>query len=293
MVLLSYELRWVYRHKSTLSSKTSSLFSLLLYLVLSFGQYFILLKNSYHTAIELSNYFYRVWTMNLLPSTNETLDAFFNGKLKILQRKRGYRFSVDALLLSQFIKIRKNEKAIDLGTGCGILPLLLSQTTRAHSFVAVEIQKGLAELAKKNVSLNNLDNKVSILYTDFRELKTWFHPGCFDVVFSNPPYRKYRTGRVNPILEKAIARHEIKGTLEDLISIASYLLPFKGRCYLIYPASRVVDLLFHLRVQRLEPKRLQLVYPRFNEEAKFVLIESVKASGVELKMMQPLILHET
>jgi tRNA1Val (adenine37-N6)-methyltransferase len=98
---------------------------------------------------------------------------------------------------------------------------------------------------------------------------------------------------VNPAVEKAIARHEIKGTLQDLLSIASHLLPSKGRCYLIYPASRVVDLLFVLRSQRLEPKRLRLVYPRFNEEAKFVLIESVKASGVELKIMGPLILHGT
>jgi tRNA1Val (adenine37-N6)-methyltransferase len=222
---------------------------------------------------------------------NETLDTFFNGKLQVLQKKKGYRFSIDAILLSQFIKIRKNEKAIDLGTGCGILPLLLSQTTKACSVVAVEIQKGLAELAKENVLLNNLGDQISILQADFRELSRMFPPGCFDVVFSNPPYRKYRSGRVNPVIEKAIARHEIKGTLEDLISIGSYLLPPKGRCYLIYPASRVVDLMFILRNQRLEPKRMRLVHPRLNEEAKFVLIESVKASGVELKIMPPLILH--
>ncbi len=224
---------------------------------------------------------------------DETLDTFFNGKLQILQRKRGYRFSIDAILLGQFIKIRKNEKAIDLGTGCGILPLLLSHTTKAHSFVAVEIQKELTELAKKNVLLNALGDRVSILYRDFRELKGIFPPGSFDVVFSNPPYRKYRTGRVNPTIEKAIARHEIKGTIEELISIASYLLPPKGRCYLIYPASRIVDLLLILRSNRLEPKRMQLVYPRLNGEAKFILIESIKASGVELKIMEPLILHDT
>jgi tRNA1Val (adenine37-N6)-methyltransferase len=231
--------------------------------------------------------------MSPIPEEDETLDIFFNGKLRILQKKRGYRFSIDAILLSQFMKIRKNEKAIDLGTGCGILPLLLSHTTKAHSFVAVEIQKGLAKLAKKNVLLNNLCDRVSILYKDFRELKEIFPAGSFDVVFTNPPYRKYRTGRMNPVIEKAIARHEIKGTLEDLISIAFYLLPSKGRCYLIYPASRVVDLLFVLRSKRLEPKRMQLVYPRFNEEAKFILIESVKASGVELKIMPPLILQGT
>jgi len=225
------------------------------------------------------------------PSSDETLDTFFGGRLEILQKKRGYRFSVDAVLLSQFCRIRKKEKVIDLGTGCGILPLLLSQTTNAHSFVGVEIQKGLAELAKKNVLLNHLDGRVSILQKDFRALRKAFPAGSFDVVLSNPPYRRYRTGRVNPALEKAIARHESKGTLEDLISVTSYLLPPKGRCYLIFPALRTVDLLAALRSQRLEPKRLQFVYPHPQEDAKFVLTESIRDSGVELRVMAPLILR--
>ena len=230
--------------------------------------------------------------MNLIPSPDETLDTFFNGKLQIIQRKKGYRFSVDAILLSQFIKIRKNERVIDLGTGCGILPLLLSHTTKARSFIGVEIQKGLAECAKKNVLLNHLEDRISILKQDFRELKGTFPPGSFDVVLSNPPYRKVRTGRINPSMEKAIARHEMKGTLENLISIASYLLPHKGRCYVIFPTLRTVDLLVVLRSKKLEPKRLQFVYPHVGEEAKFLLVESMKASGVELKLMEPLILHE-
>ena len=227
---------------------------------------------------------------NPVPS-DQTLDTFFGGSLRVLQKKRGYRFSVDAVLLSQFSKIRKNEKVMDLGTGCGILPLLLSQTTKAHSFVGVEIQRELAELAKKNVQLNHLQDRVSILQKDFRHLKDTYPPGSFDVVLSNPPYRKYRAGRVNPAMEKAIARHEIKGTLEDLISIASYLLPPKGRCYVIFPALRAVDLLVVLRSQRLEPKRLQFVHPRIEENAKFILSESIKESGVELKVMSPLILQ--
>jgi tRNA1Val (adenine37-N6)-methyltransferase len=167
----------------------------------------------------------------------------------------------------------------------------LSHTTKAYSFVGVEIQKGLAECAEKNVVLNHLKDRISILMQDFRELKETFPPGSFDVVLSNPPYRKYRTGRINPSIEKAIARHEIKGTLEDLISIASYLLPPKGRCYMIFPALRTVDLLMALRNGQLEPKRLQFVHPRIGEEAKFILTESIKTSGVELKLMEPLILH--
>jgi tRNA1Val (adenine37-N6)-methyltransferase len=221
------------------------------------------------------------------------LDTFFNGKLQIVQKKKGYRFSVDAILLSQFTKIRKNENVIDLGTGCGILPLLLSQTTEANFLVGVEIQKGLAECAEKNVFLNHLGSRISILKQDFRDLKRTFPPGSFDVVLSNPPYRRYRTGRINPSTEKAVARHEIRGTLGDLITIASYLLPPKGRCYLIFPVLRTVDLLVALRGAKLEPKRLQFVHPRVAEEAKFILIESIKGGGVELKIMDPLILHET
>ncbi len=230
--------------------------------------------------------------MNLLPSVDETLDIFFNGKLQIIQRKKGYRFSVDTILLSQFVRIRKNERVIDLGTGCGILPLLLSQNGKALSFVGVEIQKGLVECAEKNVVLNHLEDCISILKHDFRELKRVFPPGSFDVVLSNPPYREYQTGRINPSMEKAIARHEIKGKLQDLISIASYLLPPKGRCYLIFPALRTVDLFVALRNGKLEPKRIQFVHPRMGKEAKFILTESLKASGVELKIMRPLFLEE-
>ena len=231
--------------------------------------------------------------MTPMLSEDETLDRFFDGKLEILQRKKGYRFSVDAILLSQFVKIRKNEKAIDLGTGCAILPLLLSHTTKGTSFLAVEIQAELADMAKRNVLSNNLSDRITILCRDWRTLKKALPPASFDVAISNPPYRRVHTGRVNPVPEKAIARHEIKGTIGDLISIASYLLRPKGRCYLIYPASRLVDLLSALRRKKLEPKRIQGVHPRLKEEAKFILIESIKSSGVELRMMEPLILHET
>ncbi|NWG03105.1 MAG: tRNA1(Val) (adenine(37)-N6)-methyltransferase [Syntrophaceae bacterium] len=229
--------------------------------------------------------------MSLVRLPDETLDTFFDGRLQIVQTKKGYRFSADAILLSQFIKIRKNENVIDLGTGCGILPLLLSQTTEARSIIGVEIQKGLADCAKKNVTLNRLEDRISILRKDYRALRDMFPPGSFNVVLSNPPYRKYQTGRINPSLEKAVARHEMKGTLEDLLSIASYLLPPKGRCYMIFPALRTVDLLVALRRVKLEPKRLQFVHPLVREEAKWILTESIKDSGVELKLMSPLFLH--
>ncbi len=225
------------------------------------------------------------------PLPDETLDTFFNGTLKVLQKRKGYRFSIDAILLSQFIQIRKNENAIDLGTGCGILPLLLSKMTKGRSFTGVEIQKSLAECARRNVALNHLEKRISILHQDYRELTNIFPPGSFDVVLSNPPYRRLRTGRINPSEEKAIARHEINGTIYELVQVASYLLRSKGKCYLIFSSERLVDLMVALRKAQLEPKRLQLVYPKLKDPSKFVLIESIKASGVELKILPPLILH--
>jgi tRNA1Val (adenine37-N6)-methyltransferase len=230
--------------------------------------------------------------MDLSPSPDETLDSFFFGTLHVLQKKKGYRFSIDAILLSRFICLRRDENAIDLGTGCAILPLLLSRSTKARSLVGIEIQKELADLARRNVELNRMKDRITILHRDFKRLRGVFPPGSFHVVFSNPPYRKHLTGRINPSFEKAIARHEIKGTLKDLIRAAAYLLPTKGRCYLIYPASRAIDLLAALRHHRLEPKLLQLVHPRKAEAARFILVESVKDGGVELKIKEPLILAE-
>lgn len=229
--------------------------------------------------------------MDLLPGPDETLDTFLQGKVKVLQKRKGYRFSVDAVLLSEFIRLKRHEKAIDLGTGCGVLPLLLSVTTADATFVGVEIQKALAELARRNVMLNHLEGRISILHQDFRDLRTRFPPGSFDVVFSNPPYRRRFSGRTNPSMEKAIARHEIEGTLDDLVSIASYLLAPKGRCYLIYPASRAIDLMVTLRKHRLEPKRLRWIHPRAEQEARWLLVEARNAPGVELHVLSPLVLQ--
>jgi len=229
--------------------------------------------------------------MELLPEPDETLDTFLDGKVKVLQKRQGYRFSVDAVLLSQFIRLRNRDKAIDLGTGCGILPLLLSQTTEGATFVGVEIQKDLVALAKRNVALNHLENRIAILHQDLRNLPTEFPPGTFNVAFSNPPYRRRFSGRTNPSMEKAIARHEIEATLDDLIWVTSFLLASKGRSYLIYPASRAIDLMVVLRKNQLEPKRVRWVHPRPDREARWVLVEALKASGVELHVIPPLFLR--
>jgi len=229
--------------------------------------------------------------MKPLPLLDETLETFGGNKLQILQKKRGYRFSADAILLSDFVRIRKGEKVIDLGTGCGILPLLLSQTTKVCSFLGVEVQKSLSDLAERNVMSNHFQHRITILHEDYRTLPRIFPAGSFHVVVSNPPYRKFRSGRVNPTEERAIARHEIYGAIDDLVSVAAFLLPPKGRFYFIFPASRAVDAIASLRRNMLEPKRIRFVHPYDGAVAKFILVESVKDSGVELKIMAPLILR--
>lgn len=228
----------------------------------------------------------------LFPSPDETLETFGHGKVQILQKKKGYRFSVDTMILSEFVRIRKHEKVIDLGTGCGILPILLCRTTQARSFVGVEIQETLADLAERNVLLNGCQDRVTIVHEDYRTLRQLFPGGTFHVALSNPPYREFRSGRLNPALEKSIARHEVHGTIEELACVVAHLLLPKGRFYLIFPASRAVDAIANLRRHRLEPKRIRCVHPYAEREANFILVESVKDSGVELKIMPPLILHQ-
>jgi tRNA1Val (adenine37-N6)-methyltransferase len=229
--------------------------------------------------------------MDLSPSPDETLDSFLDGNLSVLQKKKGHRVTTDALLLSRFARLRKGDRVIDLGTGCAILPLLLARTTEGTSFIGVDIQEEMAELAGRNVKANHLDERIGILCEDFRGLRGCFPPSSFDAVISNPPYRRGRTGRINPGEGKAMARHELAGTLDELASIIFYLLPARGRCFLIFPASRTVDLLSTMRQQRLEPKRLRFVHSRPAEEARFVLVEAIREGGTELRVEAPVFLQ--
>ena len=188
----------------------------------------------------------------------ETPDTLFDGRLKILQRREGYRFSIDALLLAHFATPGPKDRIIDLGTGCGILPLILLFRRKASSrVIGVEIQPSLANLARRNASLNRFASRIKIWEKDLKELNTKKLKGVFDLVLSNPPYRKIGSGRINPHQEKALARHEIKATLEDVIRTACHLLKDKGRLAMIYPASRAAALIKEMARFHLEPKRLQ------------------------------------
>lgn len=227
---------------------------------------------------------------------DETYDTIKD--IKLFQAKTGYRFSVDALLLEDFISQNwwkvssKIYKGIELGAGSGIISILLAKRNKNAKIIAVEIQKNLAERAKRNVGLNNLTDKIEVLNEDIKHMRKIFPPNKFDFAFSNPPFRKPKTGLLSTDEERAVARHEIKITLPDIIGTASYLLKNSGRFYLIYHPFRLAELIGLLHKARLEPKRIRLVHPRVGEGAKMVLIEAIKGSGVWLKVNPPLYIYE-
>ena len=225
---------------------------------------------------------------------DETLDLLFNGSLKIIQKKNGYRFSIDAILLSHFAwsHHRRAGTVIELGTGSGVIPLILAHRFREATIIGVEVQETLAELAQRNVTMNRLDNRVCIVKGDLRRLRGSYSPASFDLVLSNPPFYPVHAGKINPGSERAIARHELTGSLEDMVQIASYLLKPKGRLIVIYPAFRLIDLIHQLRNNGLEAKLMRVVHSRANSEGKLVLLSCSRGGRAALKVLKPLIIYQ-
>jgi tRNA1Val (adenine37-N6)-methyltransferase len=222
----------------------------------------------------------------------ETLDEFFAGRLRVFQKKRGYRFSVDAILLAHFVSLKSKSKAIDLGTGSGIIPLILAARFSHAALFGLEIQPELARLADKSVQLNCMQGHINIINGDARKIKNIFLAHSFDAVIFNPPYRKINSGRINPGEEKAIARHEIKGSLDDFLQAAKYLLKPGGNVFSIYPAKRLAQLVFCFRANSIEPKRMKFVFSGEKSAAVFVLAEGRAGSGEELKIEPSLFIYD-
>jgi len=222
----------------------------------------------------------------------ETFDTLFGGKLRVVQEKDGYRFSIDAVLLAGFVRLRKGERVIDLGTGVGVIPLILGKKGEgAEQIVGVEIQEGLTELAQRNVLINGFEGLIHIVQGDIRRLDDMFPPATFDVVVTNPPYYRVSSGRINPYPQKAIARHEVRCTIDAVLQAARYLLKEGGRMFIIFPAQRAVTLLDSLRSASLEPKTLRWVHSREGEEAAFILAEAYKGGGEGVNVLPPLCVY--
>ena len=223
---------------------------------------------------------------------DETLNHLLSGNVKILQKKKGYRFSIDSILLAHFVRVKEEQKVVDLGTGSGVIPIILATKVKSTEIWGVEIQEELAKMATRNIEMNHLQGRVHILKGDARNLADRMDSEGFDIVLTNPPYRKFRSGRLNLQREKAIARHEITGSLADMAKIAFRLLRPKASFCLVYPAGRIVDLITCIMESRLEPKRLRLVHPNVRKGAQLILVEAIKGGGPGIEIHPPLFIHD-
>lgn len=223
----------------------------------------------------------------------ETVDQLQPGGLKLLQAKNGYRYSLDPVLLVDFVGVAKVRKIIDLGTGGGVIPLLFSRDNTLAEIVGLERQSGLAGRAQRNVEINGLTERIRIVEGDLRQIRELFPVESFDLVVSNPPYRDPGSGRIAPEDERAAARHELAGGLVDFLSAASYLLCNGGRFAIVYLAERLAELLDGMREFRLEPKRLRCVHSRLGAPAKMVLVEGRKCGGPGMVLEPPLYVYRS
>ena len=230
--------------------------------------------------------------MKIELNENERIDDLQYKNLKIIQNEMGFCFGIDSVLLSDFArKIKRNAKVIDLGTGTGIIPILLCGKTELKRIVGVEVQEEVFDLANRIIKLNNLENKFEVINENIKNLKNIYEYGSFDVVVTNPPYKKENTGIKNLNNKKLISRHEITANLEDFVEISKYLLKDRGSIYMVHRPERLVDILFLMRKNKLEPKKIKFVYSNVNTEPKLVLIEAVKNAKPFLQIEKNLYIY--
>ncbi len=222
----------------------------------------------------------------------ERLDDLNIDGLMIIQNPRKFCFGMDAVMLANFATVKKGDRVVDMGTGTGIIPIILAGKTKASSIIGIEIQEDMAEMAARSVAMNGLEDRVSIYAGDLRAAASFVPEGTADLVVSNPPYIDGGHGLVNPDSSKAIARHEIMCTLEDIIASAGKVLKNGGRLALIHRSGRMVDVLLGMRERGIEPKRLRMIHPRVGSEANLFLVEGIKEGGKFLKVLKPLVIYD-
>ena len=222
----------------------------------------------------------------------ERIDDLQRNQYQIIQNEAKFCFGMDAVLLSGYTKVKKGETVLDLGTGTGIIPLLLSAKTEASHFTALEIQEESADMARRSVALNGLSEKITIVTADIKKATQIFGKAVFDVVISNPPYMNDQHGLKNPDMPKAIARHEVLCSLEDVVREASAVLKPNGRFYMVHRPFRLAEIFEQLKKYKLEPKAMQLVYPYVDKEPNMVLIECLKGGKPMIKIAPPLIVYK-
>ena len=222
---------------------------------------------------------------------NERIDDLQRNGYKIIQNPSKFCFGMDAVLLSGFAQVKKDERALDLGTGAGIIPLLLSAKTEGIHFTGLEIQEESADMARRSVALNGLEEKIEIVTGDIKDASARFGASSFDVITTNPPYMIGDHGLKNDNEAKTIARHEILCDLEDVLRESSRILKTHGRFYMVHRPFRLAEILGKMSEYRLEPKRMRLVYPYIDKEPNMVLIEGLKDGRARMTVEKPLIVY--
>ena len=221
----------------------------------------------------------------------ERLDDLHRNGYRIIQNERLFCFGIDAVLLSGFANVKDGGRCLDLGTGTGIIPILMEAKTRGSYYAGLEISKTSAGMAARSVALNGLEHKIEIIQGDIKEAGELFAPASFDTVTSNPPYMIGRHGLVNSDMEKASARHEILCTLDDVVKAAACLLQPGGHFYMVHRPFRLAEIICTMTRYKLEPKRMRLVYPYVDKEPNMVLIEGVRGGRPRMTVEPPLIVY--
>ncbi len=230
--------------------------------------------------------------MNPNLKENERLDSLQRNGYQIIQNPEKFCFGMDAVLLSGFAKAKEGDRVLDMGTGTGIIPILMEAKTSAAQLIGLEIQPESADMARRSVACNHLEHKIQIVDGDIKEAAGIFGAASFDVVTCNPPYMIGQHGIQNPDAPKAIARHEILCTLEDVVSQAAKLLKPGGHFYMVHRPFRLAEIITLMTQYRLEPKRMQLVYPYVDKEPNMVLIEGVRGGRSRMTVEKPLIVYQ-
>lgn len=223
---------------------------------------------------------------------NERIDDLERNGYRIIQSRDGFCFGMDAVLLSGFAQIRAGETVVDLGSGTGIIPILLEAKTEGKHFTGLEIQEEVADMARRSVQLNGLEHKIRIVTGDIKGASGIFPAASFDVATSNPPYMNDAHGLKNPNEKKAISRHEVLCTLEDVVREAAGLIKPGGRFYLVHRPHRLAEIINALTAWKLEPKRIKFVHPFADREANMVLIEAVRGGRPMVKVEKPVIVFK-
>lgn len=222
----------------------------------------------------------------------ERLDDLQLGGLELIQDPSGFCFGVDAVFLSDFAKVRPGETVLDLGTGNGIIPILLSAKTKGKKFTGLEIQEKTADMARRSVAYNDLEDRIEIVAGDIKEVSEIFKPAFFDVITTNPPYMLSEHGLRNADDARAVARHEVLCTLDDILRESMRLLQDKGRFYMIHRPFRLTEILIKMNHYKIEPKRIQFIHPYIDKEPVMVLVEGVRGARPRVTVEPPIIIYD-